>query len=164
MKRLLSVTAALFLMLVTVASPASAQAILPVNGTISTQVEFLGNSLAIHGVGQVTPLGQVTAESTQTVSGDPLQPQAGARVFSEDLVIKSVATQEELHGGYSLVITSVDRAGLQFRGWIWFDGGTGRFEGASGGGRLDGGFSFIRQAGFYTIRTIGIVAGSVTSA
>lgn len=157
MKRLLSFTASLFLMLVTVASSASAQEIHQVNGTILTQVEVRPDSLAIHGVGQVTPLGQVTAESTQTVSGDPLHPQPGARILSDDLVIKSVATQEELHGGYSLVITSVDSGGLQFRGRIWFNGGTGRFEGASGGGRADGGFSFIMQAGFYTIRAVGVV-------
>jgi hypothetical protein len=134
------------------AAPATATTVQThrISGIVLTTATIAPPVVQVDGHGLVTRLGRVTTTATQTVTGDPTNPQVGAVISSDDLVFRT-ARGEEVHATYEATVTHVRLPRIAFAGTLAFTGGTGRFSDASGTAGLVGAFDFQTSRGLFAL-------------
>ena len=121
-----------------------------IHGVVLTTATIVPPAVQVAGQGVVSRMGLVRTTSTQTLSGNPLDPRVGDVITSDDLVIRA-ADGDLLYADYQATITMAQLPRIAFAGTIPFTGGTGRFAGASGEADTAGGFDFQTMRGSFTV-------------
>lgn len=109
-------------------------------------------TVGLEGTGNATHLGRFTAVQSQCI--DPTNP----GVFTDGQFVWTAANGDEVHGTYAgELIPTNENSLFLIENPFFFNGGTGRFENAAGGGHASGRVNLGDPAGPFSIEFNGTI-------